>query len=132
MRILGLFNIDVVKVNSPPIVVSLQINKQKVDMMVDTSAAVSLISEAVMNSLKGITLEKADIVLITYTAEKIEVLGKCSVLVSYGSQEHTLILYVVKGGNSCLLGRDWLSVLRLDWHSIALVQKSEEERVKDT
>ena len=31
--------------------------------------------------------------------------------------------FVIKGGKSCLLGQDWLSVIKLDWHNIALVQR---------
>ena len=31
---------------------------------------------------------------------------------------------MVKGGISCLLGRDWLSIIKLYWHSIATVHKS--------
>ena len=57
--------------------------------------------------------------------------GECLVVVEYNNQEYQLSLFVVKGGTSCLLGRDWLSVFKLDWHSIATVQKSVEKELNE-
>ena len=120
----GLFNIDMVASNLAPIMVSVSINGVPVNMMVDTGAAVTLISERAAKSIPRIKLKKTDNRLTTYTGEKIKVCGECSVVVEYNNQEYQLSLFVVKGGTSCLLGRDWLSVIKLDWHSIATVQKS--------
>ena len=120
----GLFNIDMVASNPAPIMVSVSINGVPVNMMVDTGAAVTLISEQAAKSIPRIKLRKTDNRLTTYRGEKIKVCGECSVVVEYNNQEYQLSLFVVKGGTSCLLGRDWLSVIKLDWHSIAIVQKS--------
>ena len=38
---------------------------------------------------------------------------------SYGTQNGTYILYVVKGAGTSSLGRDWMRHIRLDWKSIA-------------
>ena len=35
--------------------------------------------------------------------------------------EHTHALYVVKGNGPCLLERDWLQHIQLDWDSIIAV-----------
>ena len=87
---LGEFNIDVVSTKSPPIKVSLELNGQDIDMIVDTGAEVTIITEEVMQSLDGVSLEDTDITLTTYTAEKLLVLGQCSVLVKYRDFESKL------------------------------------------
>ena len=38
--------------------------------------------------------------------------------VKYGDQTVTLPLLVIKGEGPSLLGRNWLDVLKLDWHEI--------------
>ena len=45
-----------------------------------------------------------------------------SVDVCYGQQHHRgLKLLIVQGGGPCLLGRDWLKVVRLNWRSVGKV-----------
>ena len=41
-----------------------------------------------------------------------------------------LVGYVVKGGRSCLFGRDWLGVIHLDWQSINAVHHKSKEKVQ--
>ena len=50
--------------------------------------------------------------------EKINPLGVISVQVKVNNQQKHLELLVVPGNGPCLLGRDWLSHLRLDWAQI--------------
>ena len=52
------------------------------------------------------------------------VLGQLSVTVRYGDYHGMHILYVVEGGGPCLLGRDWLQNIQLDWASIKAVYVS--------
>ena len=62
--------------------------------------------------------------LKSYTGDQVKVLGEVQVAVSYGEQKGNYTLYVVKSNNSCLLGRNWLKRIRLDWKRIAsLVMK---------
>lgn len=51
-------------------------------------------------------------------AKEMPILGQKSVNVQYGDYSRSHILYVVKGGGPCLLGRDWLYVA----HTIRLGQ----------
>ena len=44
--------------------------------------------------------------------------------VRYQQQEKTLPMLVVEGARPALLGRNWLSQIRLDWHGIHLVRDS--------
>ena len=88
-------------------------------MEVDTGSAVSLISEDTQKKcfpqakLKGTT-----VVLQTYTAEAMCVLGVMTVKVKYGEYVNTHELYVVEGSGPSLLGRAWLETLSLDWQSL--------------
>ena len=95
-------------------------------MEVDTGAAVSLAPESAVATLLHTTqLQSSNIVLKTYTGEQIPVKGVMSVDVRYGQQHHRdLKLLIVLEHGPCLLGRDWLKVVRLDWRSIGKVSTS--------
>ena len=112
--------------STPPYKVELKVNGQPLLMEVDTGASVSLVPESAIPSLLPSTqLQPTNIVLKTYTGEQIPVKGTMSVEVEYGKQRHRgLKLLVVQGGGPCLLGRDWLRVVRLDWRSIGQVSTS--------
>ena len=104
---------------SKPITVTVEIDGKSIPMEVDTGSAVSLISEDTQKKcfpqakLKGTT-----VVLQTYTAEAMCVLGVMTVKVKYGEYINTHELYVVEGSGPSLLGRAWLETLRLDWQSL--------------
>ncbi len=88
-------------------------------MEVDTGAAVSLISEVAFNrNWPGKSLEQSSIKLKSYAGEAIEVKGSLQVQVEYNDQHVTVPLIVVKGNGPNLLGREWLTKIKLDWHSI--------------
>ena len=59
-----------------------------------------------------------------YSGERIPVLGSLEVEVEYESQMATLPLLVVKGNRPCLLGRNWMAVIRLNWNRICKVDAS--------
>ena len=128
---MGLFNINNISLKVPPIEVSRRVNGEPIKMTVDTGAAVSIISEKVIKTVKEMELKPTDAVLTTYTAERINVLGCADVDVQYSSQRKKLRVYVVQGNRSCLLGRDWLKAIKLDWYNIATIQREREDRVFD-
>jgi hypothetical protein len=104
---------------SKPLVCTLQIQKQIVEMEIDTGADVSLISEKTHQQLfPDLPIEPTTVRLKTYTNEAITVKGQITVHVQYGQQTAQLRLIVVCGDGPSLLGRDWLQVIRLDWHNI--------------
>ncbi|ETW98372.1 MAG: hypothetical protein ETSY2_42930 [Candidatus Entotheonella gemina] len=85
----------------------------------------SLISEQVQKRLfPSAVLDKSDIKLRTYLAQPIPVLGQMSVAVRYNGYQGQHVLYVVKGSGPALLGREWLSKIKLDWSSIKSVFRS--------
>ena len=112
---MGLFNINTISSKAPPIEVSLTVNGEPIKMTVDTGAAVSIIFEKVIKTFKEVELKPTDAVLMTYTAERITVLGCADVDIQYGSQRKKLQVYVVQGNRSCLLGRDWLRYFQVNF-----------------
>ena len=111
--------------------VQIKINEVPVRMELDTGAAVSLMPEQMKNELLPKTkLKTSDITLRTVTGEKVKVLGKCKVQVTYeGQVKEKMPLYIVEAKGPALFGRDWLSKIKLDWEKIVAVKKI--ETVKD-
>ena len=90
-----------------------------IKMTVDTGAEVSLISEETKKILlPQVSLKKSNVVLRTYTEQKLMVLGEIQVQVEHRKQKQQMPLIVVKGEGPTLLGRDWLKFIQLDWRPI--------------
>ena len=60
--------------------------------------------------------------LSTYSGERLKAKGECKVAVEYHDQQKTLPLVVVEGRGPNLLGRNWLSEIKLDWKAINKVK----------
>ena len=96
----------------------LEVNGKPLEMKVDTGAAVSIISTQNEKRLfPTLKVWKPSISLCTYTSELIPVLGQLKVEVKHKGYVGTHKLVVVAGNGPALLGRDWLSQIRLDWAS---------------
>ena len=54
----------------------------------------------------------------TYSGQSIAVVGQLDVDVVYREQHTRLPVVVVKGSGLTLMGRDWLSRIRLNWQSV--------------
>ena len=108
---------------SDPITVTLELNGKKLEMEVDTGATFSVISEATRQAVfPQETLRPSNLILKTYTNERMEVSGTLNMRVKYGDQEDKLVLIVVAGDGPSLLGRNWLKYIHLDWKSIFTVR----------
>ena len=106
---------------SKPLIVTVKLNSVDMEMEVDTGASVSIISEEKFHQLQKSTpiiLQPSRAKLFTYTQEAIDVLGSTEVKVEHNQQVSTLPLIVTKGTGPCLIGRNWLTTLRLDWQRI--------------
>lgn len=57
--------------------------------------------------------------LCTYTGQPLQILGRFT----HNGYEKVLPLYVVKGNEPTLLGRNWLLELKLDWKQIMHVNR---------
>ena len=88
-------------------------------MEVDIGASLSIISEETYSRLwpekKKPSLEESNITLRTYSGEQLAIKGTLQVDVEYKDQKAHLQLVVATGQGPNLLGRDWLSRIRLNW-----------------
>ena len=99
------------------------IDNEQIVMEIDTGAAVSIIPESLYSAkLVHFPLVKSKVVLKTYSDERLQVLGEVQLPVYYQGHNAKLTAFVVKGNNPALLGRDWLSKLKLDWAKILAVK----------
>ena len=103
-------------------------NGNPLRMEIDTGASVSVISEETFQTIQRgeqpLQLKETSVQLQTYTGDVIPVQGSVLVPVEHNTQSLTLPLIVTEGSGPSLLGRNWLSVLRLDWQTIFTVQGS--------
>ena len=102
-----------------------KVNGNSLSMEIDTGASVSIVSQHTLEIIRegttSLVLKESAVKLQTYTGEVIGVCGSTMVPVEHNGQTVTLPLIVTVGNGPSLLGRDWLSVLRLDWRSILSV-----------
>ena len=107
-----------------PYKVEIHLNGMRKRIEVDTGAAVSVIDETTYRELKQsqeITLHLSSAKLRTYSGHFIPVQGRIDVQVSYKGQQEHLSALVVQGEGPCLMGRDWLNKIKIDWHEINIV-----------
>ena len=104
------------KNSASPICVELYVDEKPLTMEVDTGAAVTIVSEQQFQRLlpQG-QVSKSTVVLRTYTSEIIPMLREAQMNVKYKGQSYTLTAYITRGAGPCLLGRDWLKKIQLDW-----------------
>ena len=103
------------------LIVQVLINGKSVDLELDIGASVMIIPNHVWSGLLAAKpLQPTDVKLKTYSGHEIPVLGETKVQVSYGDQQACLPVIVTASDSPALtcMGRNWLSVLRLDWKQI--------------
>ena len=119
-EIYSIYNLANNKV-SEPIMVTVIANQAALTMEVDTGASASVISEATYQQLWPETppvLHPPVIKLRTYMGEVLKILGSTTVAVKYQGQTAKQPLLIIKGAGPSLLGKDWLSSLRLPWQHL--------------
>ena len=108
-----------------PIMKMVTANGVELKMEVDTGASVSIISEYTYKKLwthNMPPLEETTLKMCTYTGETLQVHGAITVDVTYSDHPDTLALLVVEGTGPSLMGRDWLTKIRLDWENKCNIQ----------
>ena len=105
-----------------------KLNGCPVGMEIDTGASVSVVGEGIFKAIQQgeqpLELQKSSIRLRTYTGGEIPVRGSVLVEVEHNGQNQTLPLIVTEGDGPSLIGRNWLSTLRLDWQVILAVEQN--------
>ena len=106
-----------------PLKIQLVINKKDLEMELNTGSAVSLVSQQTFKRLWPKTpLEALDVVLKTYSRERIKTVRKDKVTVRYNTQSWDADLLVVQEDGPSLLGQDWIQLQHLDLQTVHLVQ----------
>ena len=112
--------------SAEPIQVTLAVNGVNMTMELDTGATLSVISEETYHKLFPVetapTVKTSKAQLKTYTGGVIPILGEIEVEVQYKGQHSELLVVVGKGLS--LLGRDWLSQIKLNWNQLNHLQTS--------
>ena len=95
-------------------------------MELDTGSAVTLAPQDwILSHLPELTLSPVNDRLIAFTGQRIDLLGRAVVTVTFNGQTEELPIYVSKAGDSALFGRSWINAfLGEDWF------QSHESRVK--
>lgn len=101
-------------IHCSPLYVKLNINGKDINMECDTGSAISCISKECYNKLfSDLPLEPCQLVLKYYTGETVRPLGLVRPLVEYKGRKKILELYVIENGRTVLLGRQWMSSLKI-------------------
>ncbi len=125
-ELFGVYTIYTTSNGKKGIVVNVKLDGKCMDMQLDMVAAVSLMSDlSYKEFLSHLPLKKNSMQLITYSDERIPLLGSVDVPVQYEKQNVTLPLVIVKWERPALLGRNWLEKIQLDWPNIFTVEKAE-------
>ena len=121
LSVLSLYNTntrhrDMVK----PYECTIKVSSTPVTMEIDTGCSVSLLSHTEWARIKErapkLTLDTQNVpCLRTYSGHNIQPLGRTLLDVYHNDTHYQLYALVVPGTGPNLLGRDWLSVLQLNW-----------------
>ena len=99
-----------------PLKVEMKVNNKNINFEVDTGLGITLISETTyQEKLSNYKFTNTKIAIKTYANESLNVLEK---LVTVQFKENIFAnfpLYVIAGDCANLLGRNWLSDVKLDW-----------------
>ena len=101
-----------------PYNIVLPFKKTLIKFEIDTSSGRTIISEKTYRAhFKDVVLEKTAHVLRTYSGAE-EMFGRILVNIEYGSQMDKVYVYVVVVNGPTLLGRDILSLMKLNWANV--------------
>ena len=93
----------------------------------------TVISKATLDKLQETTqtlqVQPTNVKLRIYIGKEIPVVGRVAIKVEHLEQEEQLPLVVVAGEGPSLLGRDWLSKLKLDWKTIFSTQVQDTQKM---
>lgn len=75
------------------------------------------------DQLGAIPLQRSAFNLKSYSGHTIPVVGETTVHVKYSDQEADLPVIVTRGKGTALMGRDWLSKVKLNWEEMSKIYR---------
>ena len=91
-------------------------------MEIDTGASTTVVNEKSFHNLahweSALKLNVVNTVLCTYTGEFVTVVGECRLAVEYNGFKGSSPAVVISGEGPCLMGRNWLQHISLNWSEI--------------
>ena len=100
-------------------IVPVLIDLKSVDIVLDTGSSVTITPNNVWTDvLAAKSLLQTDVKLRSYSGHEIPFVGEAKVHVSYGDQQACLPVIVTASNGPTRVGRNWLSVLKVDWKQI--------------
>ena len=111
------------------IVVPVKINGIPCKIELDTGASVTVILEEMWeNKLGSVPLVESSVTLKSYPGHAIPVVGGTIVHFQNQTQQVNLPIVILKGEGVALMGRDWLSQPKLDWHHVSNIQQASQPK----
>ena len=114
-----LYTLDAIAGSTPLFTVNILVDNVPLVMELDTGASLTIMSESTFRChWPDQQLQSTPRKLRTYTGETVEIVGTTYVHVRHGANSADLPLMVVSQEGLCLLGRNWLNNIHLDWNAI--------------
>lgn len=121
--------------SSDPILVDVCMNTIPVTMEFDTGASFSLINsetyQRISQSSLTKLLEPTRVKLMTYTGERIKLLGTATVDVKYADSVEEIVIYVAEGDGPNLMGRDLIHTFRVSLSNVYNVACNTEGQLEE-
>ena len=131
---LGIFHTNTpVKASKEPWSTTMVIDQVPVRMETDTGSGKSLTGkDKWKQSFPKKKLRETPVNLTTYSGEKLPLLGTCLVEVQHQGERHRLELLVADATDQPLIiGRDWLSKIKIDWKGVFHIKSRTLQQVLD-
>lgn len=107
-----------------PLMVEVLVNGKLMRMEIDSGAAVSVINEATYtDKFNNYNLDLENVEIYTYSGQKVGILGSFNPIIEYEGKSNNIKIFVVKGRNSSILGRDFLKEFNFEIKMINKIDK---------
>ncbi|XP_061705624.1 uncharacterized protein K02A2.6-like [Cydia pomonella] len=98
----------------PPVCLPISIDNKIIKMEIDTGTAIACVSRATYNKkFSHLPIERDSTVLRFYNGSKVKPMGIVRPTVRYLDREKKLELFVIEDGTTSLIGRQWLTELKI-------------------
>ncbi|KAJ8037863.1 hypothetical protein HOLleu_18790 [Holothuria leucospilota] len=101
------------------------INDCPLNMRIDTAADCSIMSkDTYEQNFSNLPLKESTLQLKTYSSEILDTCGQIECKVVYNGKTFTLPCVAARYNKPTLMGKDWLSKLKLDWSSVFHIERT--------